>query len=82
MKATVSVVTTEECDTRQPIELGMGTTPSFLMYHSVDYKTCVVPENCFISLACHPAPLLREQKHADINAHRNGALEYAKQPRI
>ena len=38
MKAIVSTVTTEECETRQPSEIGMGTTPSFLMYHSVDYK--------------------------------------------
>ena len=38
MKAIVSTVTTEECETRQPSELGMCTTPSFLMYHSVDYK--------------------------------------------
>ena len=38
MKAIVSTVTTEECETRQPSELGMGTTPSFLMYHSVAYK--------------------------------------------
>ena len=38
MKAIFSTVTTEECETRQPSELGMGTTPSFLMYHSVAYK--------------------------------------------
>src|SRR4051812_38780004 len=38
MKAIVSTVTTEECETRQPSELGMCTTPSFRMYHSVDYK--------------------------------------------
>ena len=38
MKAIVSTVTTEECETRKPSELGMCTTPSFLMYHSVDYK--------------------------------------------
>ena len=31
MKAIVSTVTTEECETRQPSELGMCTTPSFLM---------------------------------------------------
>ena len=39
MKAIVSTVTTEECETRQPSELGMCTTPSFLMqyYHTVDY---------------------------------------------
>ena len=37
MKAIVSTITTE-CETRQPSELGMCTTPSFLMYHSVDYK--------------------------------------------
>ena len=40
MKPIVSTVTTEECETPQPSELGMCTTPSFLMYyyHSVDYK--------------------------------------------
>ena len=38
MKAIVSTVTIEECETRQPNELGMCTTPSFFMYHSVDYK--------------------------------------------
>ena len=38
MKAIVSTATTEKCETRQPSELGMCTTPSFLMYHSVDYK--------------------------------------------
>ena len=40
MKAIVSTVMTEERETRQPSELGMCTTPSFLMlyYHSVDYK--------------------------------------------
>ena len=38
LKAIVSTITTEECETRQPSELGMFTTPSFLMYHSVDYK--------------------------------------------
>ena len=37
MKAIVSTVM-KECETRQPSELGIGTTPSFLMYHSVDYK--------------------------------------------
>ena len=31
MKAIVSTVTIEECETRQPSELGMCTTPSFLM---------------------------------------------------
>ena len=38
MKAIVSTVKTGECETRQPSELGMCSTPSFLMYHSVDYK--------------------------------------------
>ena len=38
MNAIVSTITTEECETRQPSELGMCTTPSFLMYHSIDYK--------------------------------------------
>ena len=31
MKPIVSIVTTEECETRQSSELGMCTTPSFLM---------------------------------------------------
>ena len=53
MKAIVSTVTTEECETRQPSELGMCTTPSFLMYyHSVDYKVGykVTPFSHFLSI--------------------------------
>ena len=48
MKAIVSTVTTEECETRQPSELGTCTIPLFLMYNFFSLSLYLFPLKCFL----------------------------------